>query len=63
MDPSDLATSLVDMSALRTQSLADIAVLKQQFKMEKSVVDLLDPTPSSPAPAPPGMGQNVDKTA
>ena len=59
---TDLATSLVDMSALKTQTLANVDVLKQQFAMEKSVLDILDPTPSK-APAPPGMGQQVDKLA
>jgi hypothetical protein len=63
METSDLAATLVNMSVLKTQSLANIAVLKQRFKMEKSVLELLDPTPSSQAPVPPGMGQHVDKTA
>jgi hypothetical protein len=63
METSDLAATLVSMSALKTQSLANIAVLKQQFTMEKSVLDLLAPTSSTKAPAPPGMGQYVDKTA
>jgi hypothetical protein len=59
---TDLATSLVDMNALKTQNAVNIAVMKQQFAMEKSVLDLLDPTPSK-APAPAGMGQQVDKLA
>jgi hypothetical protein len=62
MATSDLAASLVGMNALKTQSLVNIAVLKQQFAMQKSVIDILDPT-TAKASAPAGMGQNVDKTA
>jgi hypothetical protein len=61
MTTTDLASSLVDMSALKTQTLTNIAVMKQQFAMEKSVLDILDPAPSK-ALAPAGMGQQVDKT-
>jgi hypothetical protein len=63
METSDLAATLVSMSALKTQSLANIAVLKQRFKMEKSVLDLLAPASSPNAPPPPGMGRRVDKMA
>ena len=63
METSDLAATLVNMSTLKTQSLANIAMLKQQFKMEKSVLDLLAPASSPNAPPPPGMGQHVDKMA
>ena len=62
MTPPDLATSLVDMNALKTQNAVNIAVMKQQFAMEKSVLVILDPT-SGKSPAPPGMGQQVDKLA
>jgi hypothetical protein len=63
METSDLAATIVSMSALKTRSLADIAVLKQQFKMEKSVLDLLAPASSPNSPPPPGMGQHVDMVA
>jgi hypothetical protein len=63
METSDLAATLVNMSTLKTQSLANIAVLKQQFTMEKSVLDLLAPASSPNSPPPPGMGQHVDKMA
>jgi len=62
MDTSDIATTMLSMSALKTQTLANIAVLKKQFDMEKAAIDMLDP-PQSPAPAPHGTGRLVDKTA
>jgi len=62
MDTSDIATTMLSMSALKTQTLANIAVLKKQFDMEKAAIDMLDPPPS-PAPAPYGTGRLVDKTA
>jgi hypothetical protein len=61
MDTSALAVALVSMNAARTQSAANIAVLKKQFEMQRSVLDLLTPPPRAPAPA--GMGQHVDKLA
>jgi hypothetical protein len=59
---SDLATSLVTANAQQTQSLIQIAVMKQQFKAEQSVLDILDP-PQTQAPPSPGTGLVVDKTA
>ena len=61
MNPADLATSLLSMSAAKTQMSANIAVLKTSLDMQKSVLQLLAPTPQ--APAAPGTGQHVDKTA
>ena len=61
MDPTALATSLLSMSAQKTQFSANIAVLKKTLEMQKSVLDILDP-PSRAAPAP-GTGTLVDKTA
>ena len=61
METADIANSLVSMRAASTQMSVNIAVLKKQFQMEKSVLDVLDPP--SPAPAAPGSGQRVDKTA
>ena len=62
MDPTDIAASLLSMSAASTQSSVNIAVLKKQFEMQKSAIDMLDPTPIKAAPAP-GTGLLVDKTA
>jgi hypothetical protein len=61
MDPAALATTLMSMSAMQTQTLANYAVMKKQFQMEKSVIDLVAPTSKPPAPT--GTGLLVDKTA
>jgi hypothetical protein len=61
MDPAALATTLMSMSAMQTQTLANYAVMKKQFQMEKSVIDLVAPASKPPAPA--GTGLLVDKTA
>ena len=50
------------MSASKTQMLTNVAVLKKQIDMEKTVLDILDPTRSQ-APAAAGTGLVVDKTA
>ena len=42
--------------------LTNVTVLKQQIDMEKTVLDILDPTKNQ-APAPQGTGLVVDKTA
>ena len=62
METSDLASALISMSASKTQMLTNVAVLKKQIDMEKTVLDILDPTKTQ-APAPAGMGLVVDKTA
>ena len=49
------------MNAAKTQGAVNIAVLKKQLEMQRSVLDLLQPT--TPPPAPPGTGQAVDKYA
>jgi len=61
MDTTALATSLLWMSAQKTQFSANIAVLKKTLDMQKSVLDILDPASSRAAPAP-GTGTLVDKT-
>lgn len=58
----DLAAQLLSMQAAGTRQMAQIAVMKKQFDMQKSVLTLLDPS-ASRAPAPPGLGLAVDKTA
>ncbi len=50
------------MQAVGTGQSAQVAGMKQQLDMQKSVLTLLDPS-ASKAPAPPGMGLAVDKTA
>ena len=62
METGDLASALLSMSASKTQVLTNVAVLKKQIDMEKTVLDILDPTRTQ-APAPAGTGQVVDKTA
>ena len=62
METGDLASALLSMSASKTQMLTNVAVLKKQIDMEKTVLDILDPTRNQP-PAPAGTGQVVDKTA
>jgi len=62
METSDLASALLSMSASKTQMLTNVAVLKKQIDMEKTVLDILDPTKTQ-APAPAGTGLVVDKTA
>ena len=59
---SDLATSLISAKAQQTQSQIQMAVLKQQFQAQQSVLDILDPPDTKAAPAP-GTGLMVDKTA
>lgn len=62
MDVAALATSLVTMSLARTQASASIAVLRQQFEMQRSVIDLLAGPPAR-TPAPAGQGRLVDRIA
>jgi hypothetical protein len=61
MDMTAIASSLISMSAQKTQMTANFAVLKKQFEMQKSVIDLLQPLAQTPAA--PGTGLVVDKTA
>ncbi len=56
----DLAAMAVSMLAARNQTLAQYAVLHKSLQMQQDVLKILDP---SPAPAPTGQGQLVDKTA
>lgn len=62
MDVAALATSLVTMSLARTQASASIAVLRQQFEMQRSVIGLLAGPPARD-PAPAGQGRLVDRIA
>jgi hypothetical protein len=62
MDTTDIAASLISMSTAKTQMSANLAVLKQQFAMEKAAVDMLVPG-AGKAPAAPGTGLVVDKSA
>ena len=57
MDVSDLASSLISMQQQKTQSSVQMAVLKKQFEMQKSAIDMLMPVKAQPAP---GTGTVVD---
>ncbi len=61
METADLAASLVATKVANFRSAAQFAVLRKQFQMEKSAMDMLLPAP--PAPPPQGTGRLVDKTA
>ena len=56
----DLAAQAVSMLSARNQTLAQYAVLRKSLEMQNDVLKILDP---SPALAPAGQGQRVDKTA
>jgi len=58
----DLAARMTSLSTAKTQHSAQIAVLKKQTEMDRSLVAMLDEAVRS-VPAPNGPGQQVDRTA
>ena len=62
MDVSSIAASLVAMQAGNLQQQIATSVLKQNIDQQRSVLQLLQPTPSS-ANLAPGVGGNLDITA
>lgn len=61
MDVSSIAASLVAMQAGNLQQQIATSVLKQNIDQQRSVLQLLQPTPS--ANLAPGVGGNLDITA
>jgi hypothetical protein len=62
MEISDIAAQAMSMNAAKLQQSAGIAVMKQQQKMDASLINMIDKAIAS-APAPEGMGTQVDKYA
>jgi hypothetical protein len=62
MEISDIASQAMSMNAAKLQQSAGIAVMKQQQKMDASLINMIDKAIAS-APLPPGVGGNVDKLA
>ncbi len=61
---SDLAYSAVALKQAQTQHSAQILMMKKQHEMQQSVINLLaQAVESAPAPAPAGMGTQIDKSA
>ena len=61
MDPAALAASIVSMNTASVRMDAQFALLRKQFDMQKEAMNMLLPT--AQAPAAPGTGRLVDKTA
>jgi len=59
---TDLAATMVGMSAAKTQTLAQYAIIKKQHEMDMSLIDMLASAAKSAPPAE-GTGLVVDKTA
>jgi hypothetical protein len=57
----DVAETMINLQAVRTQSLAQIAVLKKSHEMQMDLISMLSEVARS-AP-PPGQGTRVDKSA
>ena len=62
MDVSSIAASLVAMQAGNLQQQIATSVLKQNIDQQRSVLQLLQPTPNA-ANLAPGVGGNLDITA
>jgi hypothetical protein len=59
---TDLAATMVGLTAAKTQTLAQYAIIKKQHQMEMSLIDMLASAARSAPPAS-GTGLVVDKTA
>jgi hypothetical protein len=62
MDVSSIAASLVAMQAGNLQQQIATSVLKQNIDQQRSVLQLLQPTPNA-ANLAPGVGGSLDITA
>jgi hypothetical protein len=62
MEITDIAAQAMSMNAAKLQQGAGIAVMKQQQRMDASLVAMIDQAVQS-APLPPGVGGQVDKFA
>jgi hypothetical protein len=58
----DPVTQLLAMQATKTQTLANIAIIKKNHEMEMALIEMLGDVARS-APAPAGQGRVVDKQA
>jgi len=59
---TDLAAQIMSVSAAKTQNSAQIAMLKKQTEMDRSLLAMIDEAVRS-IPAPDGQGIKIDKTA
>jgi len=57
----DVAETMINLQAVRTQSLVQIAVMKKSHQMQMDLINMLSEVARS-AP-PPGQGTRVDKSA
>ncbi|AEQ52983.1 YjfB family protein [Pelagibacterium halotolerans] len=61
---SDIAATAVAMKQAQTVQTAQMLMVKKQHEMEMSMISMLtEAVENTPAPAPAGMGANVDKRA
>lgn len=61
---SDIAATAVAMKQAQTVQTAQMLMVKKQHEMEMSMISMLtEALENAPAPAPAGMGANVDKRA
>jgi hypothetical protein len=58
----DLAATMAGLTAAKTQTLAQYAIIKKQHQMEMSLIDMLAAAAKSAPPAT-GTGLTVDKIA
>jgi hypothetical protein len=59
---TDLAATMAGLTAAKTQTLAQYAIIKKQHQMEMSLIDMLA-TAARSAPPATGTGLVVDKSA
>lgn len=59
---TDLTMQLLNLQTGRTQTLAQISIIKKNHEMEMELVNMIDQA-TQPAPAPVGQGTMVDKRA
>jgi len=57
----DVAETMINLQAVRTQSLVQIAVMRKSHQMQMDLINMLSEVARS-AP-PPGQGTRVDKSA
>ena len=61
---SDMAAAAVAMKQAQTQNTMQIMMTKKSHEMEMSLINMLtEAIENVPAPAPQGMGTQVDKSA
>ena len=61
---SEIAGTAVAMRAAQTQQSAQLLMVKQNHQMEQNMINMLtQAVESAKAPAPAGMGGQIDKSA